>query len=145
MLAGPDFFTNNKEFLTKFIEMKQTNDDDRLVDLRRECQQVYKRENPGETAPSTHLVTSRMDRITYLFMEKHFQDKDAPALGSLTRDKFLEVRANIAREVLRDSLEAQNIRDYNRYRASYFEFDAHFIHQRVERMLKLMTSSSNLK
>lgn len=143
MLASPKFFENNKEFLSKYVEMKQTNDPVRLVELRKEWQEVFKSENPGSPAPSTHLVTSRLDRVAYLFMENHFQNKDAADLGSMTREKFMEVRGNLAREVLRDALEAQNVRDYNRYRASYYEFDAHFIHQRVERMLK--TNDRTLK
>lgn len=143
MLASPKFFENNKEFLSKYVEMKQTNDPVRLVELRKEWQEVFKSENPGSPAPSTHLVTSRLDRVAYLYMEKHFQNKDAADLGTMTREKFMEVRGNLAREVLRDALEAQNVRDYNRYRASYYEFDAHFIHQRVERMLK--TNDRTLK
>lgn len=136
MLNKPEFFEQNKEFYSLFKELKLAKSDAELIELRRQWQEVFKANNPGVPVPSTYQVTARLDRLAYLHAEKHFQDENASNLGSMTRQDFLEIRGKLAYEVLRDQVTAQAVKDYNIYRASFFEFDAHFIHQRVERLLR---------
>lgn len=88
---------------------------------------------PVKTAPTQDMAIARLDMRACLFMLEHFKNNDT--LGTLTKKEFEESLPSMVRALIKDNAKINLERGYSLYRGNFYELEAHYIQQRMEKIM----------
>jgi|GEM_PF-1231408 len=139
LLNKPEFHTKYPDFLKKIIECKSDPTAEHKAEMITEWQRIFANEYPEQsvgTLKSAKLL-ARLDLLAYDFAAKNFAGKaDHETLGSTSKGQFEAKLPLLVHTLLKDNLAVQYFLSYNMYRKQWFEIEAHYVHQRVERLIR---------